>query len=99
MKRRAYWIVLTLLALFAASGTLSGPALGAGLQDCLDMDIDSCDFVGFQTLCQKLYSDPQPCDKLCRSNFSGDDVGTCFVCCNEIMPQLNMNQPKELELE
>jgi hypothetical protein len=98
-KRKAYWIILALVGLLASSGTMTGPALGAGLQDCLDMDLDSCDFVGFQAMCEQLFSNPQPCDKLCKSNFAGDDVGTCVICCNEVMPQLNMNQPKELELE
>ena len=99
MNRTALLIAFSLAALFLFSGLQSEPAWAAGVEDCQSMNIDSCDFSGFDNMCEQLFSNPQPCDKLCKSILSGTDVGTCVICCQEVMPQLNMNQPKQIELE
>ncbi len=99
MNRPVLLIVLALLGLPVFACIHPAPVWAAGVEDCMSQNIDSCDFSGFDTMCQKLYSNPQPCDKLCKSFLSGTDVGTCVICCEEVMPQLNMNQPKQIELD
>ena len=91
--------VLSLLVFVASAFLNVGASYGADVMDCISSDLDSCDFNGLKTLCDQLYSNPQPCDKLCKSAFSGETVGTCVICCKNLKAQLGLGQIRELELE
>jgi len=99
MKRPAFPLVLALTASCLLCGALPGPAGAATVEDCTSINIDSCDFAGLDSMCHQLFSNPRPCSDICRSVVSGDDVGQCLICCQEVMPQLNMNQPKQIQLD
>jgi hypothetical protein len=99
MKRSLLLIVLALLATPILAGLLTAPAQGATVENCLDIDIDTCDFNGLDSMCQALFSNPRPCDKVCKGLFEGTDVGTCIICCQAVKSQLNMTQPYQVEVE
>ena len=82
------------LLLFVGIIIVGGSTVYAGsVQDCLDIGIASCEIEGFETLCKKLFSNPQPCEKLCRS-IVGDDkkVGACVICCENVKGQLDLEE-------
>lgn len=99
MRNIALVAGLFFLALAGSVALNVSTGYSADVMDCQAMDLDSCDFSGLDTLCQQLFSNPRPCDKLCKDSFSGDVVGTCVICCKNIRSQLGLGQPKEVELE
>jgi len=99
MRKQGYAIGLILCGVFLLAGVCAGPAIGSMLDECLDQDMDSCDFLGFSKLCHALASNPQPCNKLCASIYSGDTVGSCLQCCEQIVPQLGMDPTWQVEGE
>ena len=99
MRKPGYAIVLFLLGILVMTGLSAAPALGGLLDECLDQDMDSCDFLGFSKLCHALADNPQPCNKLCPGLYSGDDVGNCLRCCEQIIPQLGMDPQVPVEVD
>jgi hypothetical protein len=92
LKRRIPSVVSTLLLIGIVS--VPGSAVyGVTVGDCKSIEIASCDDVDvLNALCDKLFSDPRPCEELCKSVASGDQVGACMVCCNNIKGELNLDQ-------
>jgi len=99
MRKSGYAIVMFLCGVFLIAGVQAGPAFGSMLDDCLDVDMDSCDFLGFSKMCHALASNPQPCSQLCKSVYSGDTVGDCLRCCEQVIPQLGMDPQWQVEPE
>ena len=64
---------------------------GVSVDDCKDIGIASCDIPGFDKMCDKLFSDPQPCEKICKSIAKDKDVAPCIVCCKNVKGQLNLD--------
>lgn len=99
MNRPVLLLALALAGWCLLAVAPAGPVRAASVEDCTSINIDSCDFSGLDSMCQELFSNPRPCGEICRSVSSGTDVGQCLICCQEVMPQLNMNQPKQIQLD
>jgi hypothetical protein len=85
---------LLLAGIFSIPGNT---VYGVTVDDCKSIEIDSCDFGFLDALCDKLFSNPQPCEQICKSVTQGEQVGACTVCCNNIKGQLNLEQVPRLD--
>ena len=90
MKRTMLSVLVVILLAGIVSLSVS-VVYGVGVDDCKDIGIASCDIPGLDKLCDKLFSDPQPCEKLCKSIGRDEDVAACVVCCKNVKGQLNLD--------
>jgi len=87
-------IILSLLVVMLLAGIVSlsvSAVYGVSVDDCKAIGIASCEIPGLDTLCDKLFSDPQPCEKLCKSIARDEEVAACIACCKNVKGQLNLD--------
>ena len=86
--------ILSAVALLLLIGPVSvpvDPVYAVNVDDCKSIDLDSCKDVDMlDALCDKLFSNLDTCEDICKSIATGEKVGDCVVCCSNVRWQLDL---------
>lgn len=90
LKRRVR-SALPMLLILGAVLMQGSPVYAVNVDDCKSIQIDSCKDVDMlDAVCDKLFSSLDTCEDICKSITTGERVGDCMVCCNNVRWQLDL---------